>query len=99
MRGSGLRQWSVRVSTFNTNKLREKKKRKKEGYFKISIEDKIIKAAFMARGGQRAIQMKQFLEILCLGGDHRLRWLATTHLSTTNHILNCRQQLIKSFNK
>jgi len=53
----------------------------------------------MARGGQRAIQMKQFLEILCLGGDHRLRWLATTHLSTTNHILNCRQQLIKSFNK
>jgi hypothetical protein len=46
MRGSGFRQWSVRVSTFNTNKL-IKKKEKKEGYFKISIEDKIIKAAFL----------------------------------------------------
>jgi hypothetical protein len=30
MRGSGLRQWSVRVSTFNTNKLREKKEEKKK---------------------------------------------------------------------
>jgi hypothetical protein len=29
MRGSGLRQWSVRVSTFNTNKLRKKKEKKK----------------------------------------------------------------------